>query len=267
MRSRGRRGRRKALWRALRWMCADPVRVDAYSSTEALRASQVLDFWLGGEQWDLEDQWHDSRSSAHAQLNRWFGAGGAVELEADKFVGLIRDSTSGQLRGEEWQSSDGRAAQLVLLAGISPLAECTVSPAEARGHEDMAGHIAADLMASFDTKPEQLHWGIAVLCIRAAARSEDLALHETARAWTERRASRGGTHSHHIEEQVQNFLLERTAVLKRFQRFPHANADRGRSARTSEQQWLDSDDCPSWAKVLWAKGRSPDSTTSGDSLG
>jgi len=56
------------------------------------------------------------------------------------------------------------------------------------------------------------------------------------------------TQSKMIQRQLENDLPEHTKVLTRFGRYPHRNKLYGRRTTPEEEAWLQSDECPGWAK-------------------
>mmetsp|Transcript_13177 Transcript_13177/g.35193 ORF Transcript_13177/g.35193 Transcript_13177/m.35193 type:complete len:85 (-) Transcript_13177:276-530(-) len=81
--------------------------------------------------------------------------------------------------------------------------------------------------------------------------SEEIALHESVESFLKAHVAQSRTAV--LERQLAESLPEHTAVVRRFGRYPHRNALYGRETTPEEQAWLDSDDCPGWAKSQMAK--------------
>ena len=50
-------------------------------------------------------------------------------------------------------------------------------------------------------------------------------------------------------KQHADFAASHLNVVERFGRFPHRNAMLGRESSVEEQEWLDSDERPKWARI------------------
>lgn len=218
-------------------------RTTLLAATAGATPSDVLSFWFGSE-------WHagvgmDTAEYLKVQTKRWFMGGDDMDAQAQQFVPLIRAAAKGEL--EKWTSRDGHVARLILLDQLSRNAFRGTE--EAFAYDAEAQSVAASLLE--DPAALDLPAPAALFVATCLMHSEEMALHDSCQAFLEAHIGRSG--SSMLRSQLEKDLPAHTAVLRRFGRYPHRNALRGRQTTAEEAAWLASDDCPGWAKSQTSK--------------
>lgn len=202
-----------------------------------VQPSDVLKFWFG------EDFSTRQGDPDPERLKMWFIRNKDVDATARQFIPQIRAAGKGQL-GEEWQTREGLTAQLVLLDQLSRNA--FRGDSEAYAYDERATEIALKLVQDAGQTPHELPVPSAIFVITTLMHSENIEFHTIATAFAKEHCAR--SKSAVITQQLQKDLPEHKEVLIRFGHYPHRNAIYGRSTTVEEQSWLQSDDCPGWAK-------------------
>mmetsp|Transcript_22435 Transcript_22435/g.66139 ORF Transcript_22435/g.66139 Transcript_22435/m.66139 type:complete len:253 (-) Transcript_22435:156-914(-) len=202
---------------------------------------QVIRFWFG-------DEWFENSMETDAyrerQIKRWFMGGKEMDEQAREFIPRIREAGTGKLTTPEWTSRDGLTAQVVLLDQLSRNA--FRGDKEAFAYDARCVEMATSLLDSAKDDPATLPWPVVFFCSTSLMHSENLQKHQLARRFLEQHVAT--SESPFLKNQLDTALPEHTAVLEKFGRYPHRNALYGRKTTPEEQAWLDSDECPGWAK-------------------
>lgn len=211
------------------------------SSTSPSTPGDVIGFWFGQE-------WYsgglDSADYESQRIKMWFMGGAEVDRESMPFVPLIRAAGQGKLTDAVWEDRDGLVARLVLLDQLTR--NVFRGSAEAFAYDGEAQRVATRLIDESSARPASLPWPASLFCATCLMHSEDLALHERTAIFLREhvRLSQNSI----LSKSLESSLPEHTAVIRRFGRYPHRNGMFGRKTTTEEQEWLDSDECPGWAK-------------------
>ena len=201
----------------------------------------VLTFWFGDE-WRAGGAAMESAEYAKRQTRRWFMGGPTMDAQAQPFAPLIRAAARDELTGAAWSGRDGLVARLVLLDQLSR--NCFRGTDEAYAYDDAAQRVAASLLSTPAAlelpSPAALFLGTCLM------HSEDVGLHERCAAYLEAHVAR--SRSPMLVRQLEGELPAHTAVLRRFGRYPHRNGLQGRPSTAEEVAWLQSAECPGWAR-------------------
>ena len=209
----------------------------------------VLRFWFG------EEAAAAPRAAAVAALSQeeylagrlrfWFSGSREVDEACRTFEPLVRLAGTGQLEAEspgEWGGAAGRLAQIILLDQITR--NVFRGSAEAFRFDGRAQELSVALAGDAEA------WAGLALAEQSFAtlpmlHSESLELHDQARRLLR------GLAGHHAGSRFLAISLahldDHSAVLRRFQRYPHRNPQLGRADTAAEAAWLASPDCPPWA--------------------
>ena len=203
-------------------------RTTLLAATAGATPSDVLSFWFGSE-------WHagvgmDTAEYLKVQTKRWFMGGDDMDAQAQQFVPLIRAAAKGEL--EKWTSRDGHVARLILLDQLSRNAFRGTE--EAFAYDAEAQSVAASLLE--DPAALDLPAPAALFVATCLMHSEEMALHDSCQAFLEAHIGRSG--SSMLRSQLEKDLPAHTAVLRRFGRYPHRTALRGRQTTAEEAAWL-----------------------------
>ena len=196
----------------------------------------MLDFWLG-QDYALQKDPDKSR------VRMWFSRDELVDAKARTFIPQIRAAGNAALEGEEWQTREGKVAQLILLDQLSRNAFRGSS--EAFAYDERATEVAHDLIST-TKEPHTLPASAALFVVTCMMHSERLELHDVCARFAAEHTRVSG--SSVIGRQLAHDLPQHTDVLRRFGRYPHRNALCGRQNTPEEEAWLASDECPGWAK-------------------
>ena len=224
----------------------------ASARSAATNPDDVLTFWFGAE-WSDTGGGMETDSYYKKQAKRWFMGGKAMDELCQRFVPLIRAAGSGALHADEWHERDGLVAQLVLLDQLARNAFRGTE--EVFAYDGAAQAVASRLLN--DPSATRLPAPAALFIATCLMHSESLEQHEACRAYLEAHvaasaaldgAAAAQVGRAQLESQLQNDLPAHTAVLRRFGRYPHRNVLKQRDTTPEEHEWLQSDECPGWAK-------------------
>ena len=224
-----------------RWLCGGPDSDDTNGSTYSSPRS-VLEFWFG-EEWYGGGDGMDVPEYLQTNSKRWFMGGQVMDTQAERFIPLIRGASTGGLRGAEWGTVDGLVAQLLLFDQLSRNAFRGTSEAFEYDAEAVG---AASKLLGLVSRPSDLPWPAALFVGTCLMHSEDISRHHAARTFLQAHIAVSGNTI--LESQMQTDLQSHTDVIQRFGRYPHRNVLHSRETTPEERAWLDSDDCPGWAK-------------------
>ena len=208
----------------------------------------VLEFWFG-EEWYTGSEGMDAPEYMQTNSKRWFMGGQLMDTQAQRFIPLIRKASTG-LGGAEWSTVDGLVAQLLLFDQLSRNA-FRGTPEAFQYDTEAIG--AASKLLGLVSRPSDLPWPAALFVGTCLMHSEDIDRHHAARMFLQAHVAVSGNTI--LENQIQTDLQSHTDVIQRFGRYPHRNMLHSRETTPEEHAWLDSDDCPGWAK-----SQSPPST-------
>ena len=201
----------------------------------------VLNFWFGAG-WDAGGM--DAPGYTGERVAMWFRRSDSVDAEARTFSKLIRAAGRNELHGIEWDARDGLVARLVLCDQLSRNA--FRGTAEAYAYDDGALIAATELVELVGEAPHALPGPMALFVVTCLMHSEEIAMHERASIFATRHVEISS--SPFLQRQLDVDLPSHTEVLRRFGRYPHRNAHFGRETTDAERAWLDSEECPGWAK-------------------
>lgn len=222
----------------------------------------VLKFWFGPEYFDDPEQL-DSEAYLKSRTKIWYMGGPAIDIQAMKFLPLLRRErqrvaqygpASVLIPRHEWikRAGDGSTsswetiafAQVVLFDQISRnAARGTI---EAFAQDDLASETAKALVDSGFAK--RCRAATLLFIAQPLAHAEDPSHVELAIDLLRSALPR---FSEPVAKRLSRSIAsheEHLLIVRRFGRYPHRNAVLNRATTSQEQAWLDSDDCPGWAR-------------------
>mmetsp|Transcript_17770 Transcript_17770/g.50857 ORF Transcript_17770/g.50857 Transcript_17770/m.50857 type:complete len:251 (+) Transcript_17770:300-1052(+) len=183
--------------------------------------------------------------------NFWYAGHPEYDDLCRNFRDTIRKAGRNELVGEEWKTADGRIARIILCDQLSRNSF--------RGTEEaflydgvalnLAKEMAKEALADDYYSPSgdnEIYGTYVSILTLPLMHSEDTDAHHLC---LELINDSGKKQSPEMPwEQKRGFLLQHTAVLEKFGRYPHRNELKGRDTTQEEEKWLASDDAPGWAK-------------------
>ena len=221
------------------------------SSNSSLTPRDVLTFWFGEAYYDEKTRL-DSQEYMREMSKVWFfgSPDGDAEIRQD-FGELIRSAGrnfagKGPREISEWQETrEGLMATLILTDQLARNAFRGTS--EAFDYGPVADQVVDELVKrrdAFQMSPPEV-----AMILLAYMHSEDMERHADGTAFaTNYLKETGGRGNDLIIRQLEKDLPEHTAVLAEFGHYPHRNDLMGRGTTPEEFKWLNSDQCPGWAK-------------------
>jgi len=198
----------------------------------------VISFWFGDKANDPEAL--SSGDYIKAMGKRWFMSSPEFDKEVqDKFADVIRAAAEGRV-GEAWEGKKGRLARVILFDQLSRNA--FRGTPEAFKYDDAAVELARsavkeDLSA---TSISEVQFLLMPLMHSESLQDQD--------ALVRKLDERGAVGGADVIAPIRDFADAHRVVIQRFGRFPHRNAKFGRETTAEETEWLNSPDCPGWAK-------------------
>mmetsp|Transcript_66974 Transcript_66974/g.139579 ORF Transcript_66974/g.139579 Transcript_66974/m.139579 type:complete len:214 (-) Transcript_66974:240-881(-) len=206
----------------------------AYASVE-----DVLRFWFGDIFFDDASRL-SSKEYIQSKQQFWFFSEAKKDEEIrTKFAETIRAAGRGLMTAPEWESEHGKLAKIILFDQLSRNA--FRGTPEAFAFDEEAMKLSRSIFPG-----SVLEWPEPMMQFAGMPlmHSEALADQDTLLTELKRRLARG-------DETIKNTLNYAEAhrdVIAKFGRFPHRNSKYNRETTEEEQKWLDSPECPSWAK-------------------
>lgn len=213
---------------------------------------QVLRFWFGDECFDRPAQLDDAEY-LRVRAKRWYRGGPSVDLAAAGFLPLLRAERAAALAERPPATPAGEVAELTALGRVVLFDQIPRNAArgtpEAFQQDELASGLSEALLAAgfgvrcraaealalaqplahAEVPPDGARAEAAIALLRAAASRFPLTVGQ-------RLLRAAGAHEGHLR------------VLQRFGRYPHRNVVLGRESTAEELAWLDSPECPGWAK-------------------
>mmetsp|Transcript_32150 Transcript_32150/g.75616 ORF Transcript_32150/g.75616 Transcript_32150/m.75616 type:complete len:242 (+) Transcript_32150:86-811(+) len=177
----------------------------------------------------------------------WYSGHKDYDKLCHAFKGVIREAGRNTLSAEEeWRTTDGRFAQILLCDQLSR--NCFRGTEEAFQYDGVALGLAKEMASealSDGPLTNEIHAMYAFLLILPLLHSECIIDHEFCLELVEW----GTLRSPDLPwDMSKKYLLEHTEVLKKFGHYPHRNGKKGRTTTKEEEDWLGSSECPEWAK-------------------
>ena len=192
----------------------------------------------------------DGASIEGEMTNFWYAGHPEYDGLCQNFSGTIRMAGRNELKGEEWATVDGRMARIILCDQLSR--NSFRGSEEAFLYDGMALGLAKDLAKEAlaeDYSPSEgneIYGMYASVLTLPLMHSEYIEDHQLCLELID---DFGKKQSPGLPwDQKKGFLLQHTAVLERFGRYPHRNGLKGRETTPEEEEWLSSDDAPGWAR-------------------
>lgn len=199
------------------------------------RAGEVLDFWIGRADTDVE--------VAVARRGMWFGASAQIDDEIHRrFRDTVADVRGG--RCEDWlESTSGVLAQIIVLDQF-PRNLFRATP-DAFTSDSRALELSLSLQ--HDGKLGELGCMSRVFALMPMQHAEDLSIQQRSVAAYESLAAGCDEKFREQLEDSAAFARLHRDIVERFGRFPHRNAILGRDSTESEAAWL-ADDAPTFGQ-------------------
>lgn len=224
----------------------------------------VLSFWCG---YDTTGPKVESPLNELTNMQpKWFYGGEEFDELCKPFSPVIRAAGKNELTttktnsssndGKDdcaWDSIDGKAARLILFDQLAR--NCFRATDEAFAYDGLARDLSKDIASAAlsdnndsnrskegDLRVPTQYAVFITLCLM---HSEDVTDHELAfnvLDWAENLTP------HSIWAGLRFHLKGHSDVVKKFGRYPHRNKHYGRVTTAEEEEWLQSDDVPGWAK-------------------
>lgn len=182
--------------------------------------------------------------------NFWYAGHPEYDVLCRNFSETIRMAGRNELTGEEWTTVNGRMARIILCDQLSR--NSFRGTEEAFLYDGVALDLAKDLAKEAldsDYSPSEgneIYGSYASVLTLPLMHSEYIDDHHLCLDLID---TFGKNQSPGMPwEQKKGFLLQHTAVLEQFGRYPHRNGLKGRETTPEEEKWLSSDDAPGWAK-------------------
>jgi len=200
----------------------------------------VLEFWFGK---NFTEGKFDAMESAEYKKEwhpKWFFSNPEFDKEIfDKFAETIRAASNEGLSTGEWAEPNGLLARIILFDQLSRNA--FRKQPEAFKYDQECLVISRRVVAEEGLLDKYPTFGI-MFAGMPLMHSEKIEDHEMLDRVLSARSGKS-----FLAEQLQ-FLRDHTAVIKQFGRYPHRNAHYGRENTPEEEEWLERDDIPGWAK-------------------
>jgi uncharacterized protein (DUF924 family) len=221
---------------------------------------EVLDFWFGGA-----GSWADPAKMASMetfgnQAPLWWGMTSsygplsdadkaAVDASCRVHADLIRAAAKGELTADEWQTTEGLYAQMLLTDQLSR--NSFRGTPEAFAYDGQAMEFCRRVWA--DAEACRAFELCALVFMQTAGQhSENLADHDQNSLVLDFMKAKAGENG--VVKMIASSQGEHREVVERFGRYPHRNAAQGRTSTPEEQAWLaDWDSLPAWAKSQMPK--------------
>lgn len=208
-------------------------------TSEVKTPLDILNFWYGGA-------WGTDEMKSLELLNKrmwsfWMAATEDDDEQCKVFVDTIRALGRGELVGDEWETSEGTMAKLILADQLSR--NCFRGTQEVFHYDQIGFGIVRHLFKSGEFKDFQP--GCYLWFLSSLVHSEALEDHEIA----DKVMQYMKDNDIFLPEVVEKGGRSHKVVIDRFGRFPHRNWILGRESTPEEEAWLaDYENLPFWAK-------------------
>jgi len=199
----------------------------------------VLSFWFGEcfVEGRVEEMETDEYQKTYNQ--KWFMGGAELDKEvAEKFTDLIRAASNSGLSTGDWATPKGMLARIIMFDQLTRNA--FRKQKEAFAYDEEAATLSRRMIN--EGMLSDLPNSAAMFACMPMMHSEALSDHDLFQEGLKPRAG------NKIIDGTLKFDLEHRAVVEKFGRYPHRNSHYGRETTAEEKAWLDSPDCPGWAK-------------------
>ena len=213
-----------------------PAVVDAQASPRSVRS--VLNFWFGSDTSDgvvLESL--STSETVMPILLLWFMGGELFDKGCQPFAEVIRELKTGSLTEEEWGTTEGKVARLLLADQMSR--NVFRGSSEAYEYDGVALELSKGLSSGATLSETMKLPAIQIFFVcMPLQHSEDLADHDAEAALNQAAAELHPEFKPLKLAQVP--IKEHRDVLVQFGRYPHRNKLLGRENTPEEETWLDS---------------------------
>jgi uncharacterized protein (DUF924 family) len=208
--------------------------------------NSVLSFFLG---FDVKavDASEKLKSGSYVQDMQplWFTSNVEFDDLCNNFSPVVREAGKGTLKGQDWLDIKGKVAKLILCDQLSR--NCFRGTDEAFFYDNTSLTLANDLAELAFKEDEDWMPSYTFFVVLAFMHSENIHDHEVADKLLKKAMSESWCPF--INWNYQNdYLIAHTNVIRKFGHYPHRNSKKGRQTTPEELDWLNSDECPSWAK-------------------
>ena len=203
---------------------------------------EVLLFWFTDAYFQTPTLLATSEFFGRRAKDLWY-AGPSADASCIPFSSTLDAASRGDLIGPEWQTSEGMLAKIILYDQIAR--NIYRGTPKAFATDEQASRLSRSLVSlgvAHHFPPSAVTFIVSPLLHSEALADQDAALALIDRAkekWTESIKMLNGSRS---------FVENHRDVIVKFGRFPHRNEAMGRKTSEAEERWLNSTECPGWAK-------------------
>jgi uncharacterized protein (DUF924 family) len=208
--------------------------------------NSVLSFFLGFDV-QASDAREKLRSGSYVQEMQtfWFNTNEEFDGLCKTFSPVVREAYKGTLTGHEWQDMKGKIAQLILCDQLSR--NCFRGTDEAFLYDSKSLLLANDLVEAAFKGDEDWMPSYTFFLNLAFMHSENIHDHDVAEKLLQKAMAESWCPNINWNFQ-HTYLTAHTNVIRKFGHYPHRNSKKGRQTTPEELEWLNSDECPMWAK-------------------
>lgn len=209
--------------------------------------NSVLNFFFGMDT-EAPDSCQSLVSGSYIQEMQpfWFTSNKDYDNLCSQFTSVVREAGKGTLVEPEWLGFKGKIAKLILCDQLSR--NCFRGNDEAFFYDDISLSLANDLAQMALRDDEEWIPSYTFFLTLSFMHSEDIQDHEVADRLLRKALDDSWCTSYVNWESQKQYLDAHTQVIRKFGRYPHRNSKKNRSTTIEEQNWLISEECPSWAK-------------------
>lgn len=210
-------------------------------NTKLISPNDVLIFWFGS----LVAGELSTVAYFEKNMSRWFAGSDAsfdqIQKDNTELVEYVANSTL----NDAWNTPSGSLARVLLL---DQFARCIYrGTPDAFQHDLLTAQIVKRIIDSNWLLTEYVPIQRFFLGV-AIQHSEDICMQQIGLDIARLVGHGYGSDVNQYFNQLKGYPNEHYDVIKRFSRFPSRNDVLGRVSRAEEIQWMESPDCPAWAK-------------------
>lgn len=208
--------------------------------------NSVLNFFLGFDVEAVDAREKLKTGSYFQEMQQlWFNINPEFDDLCKKFSSVVREAGKGTLAGQDWLDIKGKVAKLILCDQLSR--NCFRGTDEAFLYDDKSLVLANNLADSAFKDDENWMPSYTFFLVLAFMHSENIQDHEVADKLLQKAMDESWCPFINWNFQKE-YLVAHTNVVKQFGHYPHRNSKKGRQTTPEELEWLNSDECPVWAK-------------------